>query len=172
MITAGSLLWVIVFQELYLMSYKKEMAVMFISIMHNIFNKFPNMNHCLLLTDIVFISIMLLERYFDTLIIWFQTNFFIRLSSFVFIFDVRTTFLNWQKSAGSVMTKTVFYVSIYLMKCRILSHCIDQGIQISSNRIILVLSKTRNLLYVIHNTHVISLIPRKCYYFSWFISMQ
>ena len=152
MITAGSLLWVIVFPELYLMSYKKEMAVMFISIMRNIFNKFPNMNHCLLHhTDIVFISIMLLERYFDTLIIWFQTNFFIRLSSFVFIFDVRTTFLNWQKSAGSVMTKTVFYVSIYLMKCRILSHCIDQGIQISSNRIILVLSKTRNLLYVIHN---------------------
>ena len=165
MITAGSLLWVIVFPELYLMSYKKEMAVMFISIMRNIFNKFPNMNHCLLFTDIVFISIMLLERYFDTLIIWFQTNFFIRLSSFVFIFDVRTTFLNWQKSAGSVMTKTVFYVSIYLMKCGILSHCIDQGIQISSNRIILVLSKTRNLLYVIH----ISLMPRKCYYISWFI---
>ena len=116
--------------------------------------------------DIVFISIMLLERYFDTLIIWFQTNFFIRLSSFVFIFDVRTTFLNWQKSAGSVMTKTVFYVSTYLMKCRILSHCIDQGIQILSNRIILVLSKTRNLLYVIHNTHVM---PRRCYYISWFI---
>ena len=116
MITAGSLLWVIVFPELYLMSYKKEMAVMFISIMRNIFNKFPNMNHCLLLYRY--------SAYFNYVvrkIFWYPYNmipdyFFIRLSSFVFIFDVRTTFLNWQKSAGWVMTKTVFYVSIYLMK--------------------------------------------------------
>ena len=75
MITAGSLLWVIVFPELYLMFYKKEIAVMFISALRNIFSTFSNMNHSLLLhlfymvTDTVFISIMLLERYFDTLII-------------------------------------------------------------------------------------------------------
>ena len=59
-----------------------------------------------------------------------------------------------KKSAGSVMTKTVFYEVYIWWSAVYFLHCIDQGIKILSNQIIMVLSKTRNLLYVIHNTHV------------------